>query len=232
MSEEFNLETYLCILENKFEIYLFDKIKSQILYKNEIIINNYFLDFRNLNLFLDENIIKIEKLIGKFIKNIFIIIDNDKIFQLNMGIRKKNYDKKISIDILKSLLLESKDIFQKNYQDYKILHIIVSNYFIDGKNLNYFKSSASAEDLGLVINFISIPVSFSNKLERQLEKYQIKINKYLSKRYIDEFFKNQEIIFPAMVYKILTGSNDNEVHLTPKFQKNEGFFEKFFKLFS
>ena len=69
MSEEFNLETYLCILENKFEIYLFDKIKSQILYKNEIIINNYFLDFRNLNLFLDENIIKIEKLIGKFIYN-------------------------------------------------------------------------------------------------------------------------------------------------------------------
>ena len=232
MSEENNTETYLCISKNKFEIYLFDKIKSQILYKNEIIINNYFLDFRNLNLFLDENIIKIEKLIGKFIKNIFIIIDNDKIFQLNMGIRKKNYDKKISIDILKSLLLESKDLFQKNYQDYKILHIIVSNYFIDGKNLNYFKSSASAEDLGLVINFISIPVSFSNKLERQLEKYQIKINKYLSKRYIDEFFKNQEIIFPAMVYKILTGSNDNEVHLTPKFQKNEGFFEKFFKLFS
>ena len=30
MSEENNTETYLCISENKFEIYLFDKIKLKI----------------------------------------------------------------------------------------------------------------------------------------------------------------------------------------------------------
>ena len=44
-----------------------------------------------------------------------------KYFSL-IWVSEKNYDKKISIDILKSLLLESKDLFQKNYQDYKILY--------------------------------------------------------------------------------------------------------------
>ena len=35
-----------------------------------------------------------------------------------------------------------------------------------------------------------------------------------------------------MVYKILNGSNLNEVQLIPKISKNRGIFEKFFQLFS
>ena len=40
MSEENNTETYLCISENKFEIYLFDKIKLENLFSNEISIDS------------------------------------------------------------------------------------------------------------------------------------------------------------------------------------------------
>ena len=39
------------------------------------------LDLNKLKKFLDDNIFKIEKLIGKFIKNIFLIIENEKIFK-------------------------------------------------------------------------------------------------------------------------------------------------------
>ena len=89
MSEDSNIETYLIISENKLEIYLFDKIKFENLYSNEIIINNNSLDYISLSNFLDENILKIEKLNGKFIKNIFIIIENEQIFQTQIGIKKK-----------------------------------------------------------------------------------------------------------------------------------------------
>ena len=89
MSEDSNIETYLIISENKLEIYLFDKIKFENLYSNEIIINNNSLDYISLSNFLDENILKIEKLNGKFIKNIFIIIENEEIFQTQIGIKKK-----------------------------------------------------------------------------------------------------------------------------------------------
>ena len=61
MSEENNTETYLCISENKFEIYLFDKIKLENIFSNEILIDTNSLDNLSLDNFLDENIIKIEK---------------------------------------------------------------------------------------------------------------------------------------------------------------------------
>ena len=70
MSELSDFETYLYISPNKFGIYLFDKRKMINLYKEEIEleskINN--LDINSLFEFLESNIFKIEKLIGKFIR--------------------------------------------------------------------------------------------------------------------------------------------------------------------
>ena len=89
MNEESNTETYLSISNNKLEIYLFDVIKFENLYSNEIISENNSLDYASLDNFLDENILKIEKLIGKFVKNIFIIIENEQLFRTYIGIKKK-----------------------------------------------------------------------------------------------------------------------------------------------
>ena len=46
------------------------------------------------------------------------------------------------------------------------------------------------------------------------------------------FFKDEEIEYPLMIYKILSGINENEVQLVPKNKQKKGFFEKFFQLFS
>ena len=130
------------------------------------------------------------------------------------------------------MVVESKELFQKSYKDQKIMHIIVNNYLINGKNFEYLKKDIQADDLSLIINFISIPESLSYPLENLLEKYQIKINKYLDKEYVSSFFEDETIKFPVMVCKILNGSNLNEVQLIPKISKNRGIFEKFFQLFS
>ena len=232
MSEENNTETYLCISENKYEIYLFDKDKLKKLFSNEISINRNSLDLVSLDSFLDENILKIEKLNAKFIKNIFIIIENEQIFQTQIGIKKKSYGKNINYVDIKSLLMEAKELFQKSYKDQKIMHMIINNYLIDGRNFDHFEKEILAEELSLIINFTSIPDSLSYHLEKVLEKYQVKINKYLHKKYVMNFFKGQTIEFPLMICKILEGSNLNEVQLVPKIQKNKGFFEKLFQLFS
>ena len=232
MSEENITETYLCISENKYEIYLFDKDKLKKLFSNEISINCNSLDRESLGSFLDENIIKIEKLNGKFIKNISIIIENEKIFQTQIGIKKKSYNQNINYKAIKSLLMEAKELFQKSHKDQKIIHMIINNYLIDGRNFDHFEKEILAEELSLIINFTSIPDSLSYHLEKVLEKYQVKINKYLHKKYVMNFFKGQTIEFPLMICKILEGSNLNEVQLVPKIQKNKGFFEKFFQLFS
>ena len=91
MIEDLEFETYLSISTSKFGIYLFDVRNLKNLYKQELILENQTedIDYKSLKNFLDSNIYKIEKLIGKFIKNIFIVIDNKKILRLNIGIKKK-----------------------------------------------------------------------------------------------------------------------------------------------
>ena len=155
-----------------------------------------------------------------------------KYFKHKLELKKKSYKKNINYKDIKSLLIEAKELFQKSYKDQKIMHMIINNYLIDGKNFDHFEKEILTDELSLIVNFISIPDSFSYHLEKVLEKYQVKINKYVHKTYVMSSFKRQSIKFPLMICKILEGSNLNEVQLVPKIQRNRGFFEKFFLLFS
>ena len=91
MNKDLELENYLSISPNKFGIYLFDKNNLKNLYKEELIINDNskFLNLTNLQKFLDNNIFKIEKLSGKFVENIYLVLENKKILSLKIGIKKK-----------------------------------------------------------------------------------------------------------------------------------------------
>lgn len=70
------------------------------------------------------------------------------------------------------------------------------------------------------------------QLEKILEKYQIKINRYLCGSYIGEFSRVHGAEFSTMANKIIKGFNKNEVELVKKNEEKTGFFEKFFQLFS
>ena len=71
MTEELNYHTYLNITKESFEIYLFDTSNFNNVYKDKILSNNEkHFDLEILDK-IDKNIFKIEKLIGKFVNNIF-----------------------------------------------------------------------------------------------------------------------------------------------------------------
>ena len=148
MIEE-DLETYLSISKNKFEIFLFDKINLKNLYKEELEIKNIidFEELNNLTKFLDDNIFRIEKLSKKFIKNIFVIIENSQNLNINISIKKKNYDYLVNSESLKNTLTEIKDLFKENYRDQNIIHMIVNNYLINGKRYFFFEDSIKSDDL-------------------------------------------------------------------------------------
>tara|TARA_B100001063_G_C16465069_1_gene405068 strand:+ start:134 stop:415 length:282 start_codon:yes stop_codon:yes gene_type:complete len=92
MIEEIYFDTFLYVSNKKYQLIVFDKNKLKNLYNEELRLNNEFnsLDLNNLEKFLDENIYKIEKLVGKFIKNIILIIKNNKNLNVNISIKKKN----------------------------------------------------------------------------------------------------------------------------------------------
>ena len=233
MNEEQLIENYLSISSNKFGIYLFDVKNLKILYKKELVINenDNSLDFSFLKKFLDDNIFKIEKLSGKFIENIFLIFEDEKIFNLEMGIKKKNYNGFITKEYLENYLIDAKDLFRENHPDKNIIHMIINKYHINNKSYLSFEENLNCDLLALEIQFKSISNTILYDLNKVLEDYQIKITKCLDGNYIKNFF-DEDIELAEMSHRIINGSNVNEVLFRPKSQKKLAFFEKFFQLFS
>ena len=232
MSKELELENYLSISPNKFAIYSFETNSLKNLYKEEIIINQKnFIDFDLLKNFLDKNIFKIEKLSGKFIKNIFLVCDDKNILNLKVGIKKKNYNTSINRDYIENLLTEAKDLFLENYQNEKIIHMIIHKYLINGKSYSLLEDDLKSDNIALELQFKSISKNFINEIDNILQKYQIKIVKSLDESYVKNLFNNDEEL-SEMCHKIMSGYNENEVRFIPKTSKKLAFFEKFFQLFS
>ena len=147
MIEELSFEVYLSISQKKFEIYLLDKKNLKNIYQEEVYLKSDtdLIDYNLMNSFLDKNVFKIEKLIGNFLRTIVIIIENEKVLKLSIGIKKKNYGEKINQNYLESSLTELKDLFKENYQNNKIMHFIVNRYLIDGVNYTSFDEEVIGE---------------------------------------------------------------------------------------
>ena len=233
MNRENEFQYYLNISPNKLGIYLFDSKELKNLYKEELTLNynTDHINSDNLKKFLDRNIFKIEKQIGKFIKNIYLIYEDQNILNFKIGIKKKNYNDIITKEYLENSLIEAKDLFRENYQGQEIIHMIINKYFIDNKGYSSFEENFKCDYFALEINFKSISTDTIYDLNKILENYQIKIIKFLDGSYVKANF-SKDIELAEMSYKILCGYNQNEVIFVPKSAKKLAFFEKFFQLFS
>ena len=234
MTEESIFEAYLSISQKKFGIYLLDKKNLKNIYKEEIHLENdsNLIDYILLNSFLNKNIFRIEKLIGNFLRNLAVIIENDQTLNFSIGIKKKNYGEKINKHYLENSLAELKDLFKENYQNNKIMHFIVNRYLIDGVNYKSFDQEIDGQDMCVEVSFISISNILIKEISNVLEKYQIKIDGFFESKYINNLFQNEHLDLSLIAFKIQSGHNQNEVALSTKSYKKRGFFEKFFQLFS
>ena len=215
MIKETDFKTFLYISKKKYQIFVYHKSNSKNLYNEEMNINED-MELNNLLIFLDKNIFKIEKKINNFINDVILIVEDEKIFNTNIGIKKKNYEKLVDQKYLENNLTEIKDIFRENYQNQIIMHMIIIN----------------DDYLCLEVNFISIPNSFTFIFDKLLENHQIKIERYMSASYIKSFFAEDKTELSLMAKKIYNGLNKNEVKLVSRNKENKGFFERFFQLFS
>ena len=233
MIKQKNFETYLYISKNTFNIFVYEKINRKNLYNENLKVDEQFnfQDLNNLSKFLDDNIFKIEKLIGIFIKNIILIIESDEISFVDVGIKKKRYDSLVGNKNLEKTLVELKDLFKESYKDRHIMHMVIVNYFINGKKYSTFVNDLDVNELCLEVSFRSISNNLVSILDKILEKYQIKVNQYMDGKYISSFF-DENFKLPDMADKIRNGYNENEIIIVPKDVRNIGFFEKFFQFFS
>ena len=234
MNKEIDFETYLIISYGKFEIFLLDIKNHKDIYQEEFKFRDVSekLDFNLLNDFLENNIFKIEKLAGNFVNNINIVIENKSILTSNIGIKKKNYTGEITDIILESMLTDVKDLFKENYNQYKLIHMIIDKYIIDGVSYSSLQDQISNDEICLEIKLISIPNLLILEIENILKKYQIQVNNYLDKGYVKDFIFDKQLDISQMAHNLKIGMNKNEIQITSKSSKKLGFFEKFFQLFS
>ena len=234
MIEEIDFETFLYVSNEKYQVSVFDKKKLKNLYNKELKFDYKLnsLDLNNLTKFLDENIYKIEKSVGDFVKNIILIIESDKSLNVNISIKKKLYDNFLSQKHLENNLTELKDLYKENYQDQSIMHMIIINNTINDEKYSRFNSNIKGKNFFLEVNFISISNELVISLNKNLEKYQIKVSRYMCGNYIKKFFDIDQNEISLKAHRLINGQNVNEVALVAKGIENKGFFEKFFQLFS
>ena len=233
MTEETDFETYLYLSSKEFKIFLFDKKNIKNLFQDSLIIKNNFdfIEFTELTNFLDINIYKIEKLIGNFVKNIFLIIDNKNNLVINLG-NKKRLENKINKESLKNTLIKLKNLINENYKNQTIMHILINNQLVYDDNENSLIENKDTNHQYLELNFITLSNDLIINLNKVLQNYQIKISKFIDGKYVKDYFKDNELELSLATHKLINGFNNNEVIIVPKNTKNQGFFEKFFDVFS
>ena len=231
MTQETGFETFLFISKNKYQIFVYNKNHSKNLYNEEI--NNIDqIGLNTLSKFLDDNIYKIEKMIKKFVRNIILIIEDDKVLDVSISLKKKNYEKNIDQKYLENNLVEVKNIFRENYQDQIIMHMIIVDNDKNESNFLLNNDNQNDDYMFLEINFISITNDFTFYFDKLLESHQIKISRYMSYKYIKSYISEDSTTLSFMANELCNGLNKNEVQLVSKSVENKGFFEKFFQLFS
>jgi hypothetical protein len=226
MIKDTDFKIFLYVSKDKYQIFVYDKNNSKNLYIDEIK-NDDEVELHILSKFIDENIYKIEKMIKKFIRNIILIIEDDKVLDVSISL-KKNYEKNIDQKYLEKSLVEVKDIFRENYKDQIIMHMIV----VDNDKNEYNFLLNNDNHLYLEINFISITNNFTFYFDKLLESHQIKISRYMSFKYIKSYIGEDFTELSMMANKLSKGSNKNEVQIVSKNVEKKGFFERFFQLFS
>ena len=229
-------------LGNRIFLFLsFDKFKivalnsnDELVYKKEILTNNKSnqIDPKFLDNFLGENIFKIEKELNEFVKNIFLIIDNQNIFSIYLSIKNKFDNIIINSNSINKLLFEAKSCCKKTLEDFDVLHMKIDQFYIDGAYFKTLPEKRNYKNFSIEINFICLPRKISKTIEDVLAKYQISLDKMLSFNYLNNFLDDNNNNLYITAQKILDGLNQNEVSITSKNPKKKGFFEKFFNFFN
>tara|TARA_B100000579_G_scaffold202256_1_gene165409 strand:- start:230 stop:934 length:705 start_codon:yes stop_codon:yes gene_type:complete len=234
MENELNFETYLFINDKKLIICVIRNTTREIIYKEQMILNDSFdqLKFKRLNDFLEKNIFKVEKTLKNFIKNIFVILDSTEFFPIEISIKKENNGRLINLKTLSYPLNDLKNLCQSNFQDKKIIHMLIENYRINNNNYSFLPDNLSCDNFSLDVKFICLPKKLIEELEIILKRYHILINQVLCASYIENFFDEDNFDVFTTASRIVSGHNTNEVLLVNKTLKNKGFFEKFFDFFS
>ena len=232
MSNNVFFDAYIHISIRKFSICVIHLENSKKIYENKSLIRNDLnkIDFQKFQKFLDDNVLKIEKTLKEFIKNIHIIIETEDFSNIQISLKNYNNGRILTSRDLSYSLNEARYQCKKTLENKKIVHMLIDNYRVNDQDYTFLPENLECNNYSLDIKFICLSHNFVKKLENCLEKYQISISKIINAEYVENYFNNDDDLF-IKAKKITEGCNPNEIEFLNKIRKKQGFFEKFFNFF-
>jgi len=207
---------------------------SKILYEKKFFQDSLDLtnDLENLKKFLDENIFRIEKKFSHYINDIYLIIDDEDLINIDLSLIKEFEDLSLNSKYIQTGISNIKESVLKSNIDFELVHMII-NRFIVGKN-NYFElpDYINQKNFFLELRLICHKKEKIFNYKRLLSYYQISIKKILDYKYIASFKTDQMEHESLIASRLINGLNKNEINFLKRQPKNIGFFEKFFKFLS
>ena len=231
-----NFHIYLEFSHTELNIAAFNKINNKLEYSNQKLYKSYFnnneLNFDILQNFVEENILEVEKAIGEFVKDIYLMIETPQSTSINLSVLKNNEGNKITKQDVMYLIQDAKQQILKSNSAIEIIHIITENYNLDNMNHNFLPLDTNCKKFSIDIKFICFPKDLLRNFEQLFLKQQIFINKFICSNYVKTFnSKNNEKHICEKGKEIVEGINKQEVVSIPKIVEKTGFFERLFHFF-
>ena len=234
MIRESNFQIYLYLNNTQYKIYVTDNKTNEKIYSEKLTIeeNSTELKFSKIDEFLDSNILKIEKKLNSFIKDIYVILDSKEFHSIKLSIKKNNNGNLINSEALIHPLSDLKNLCHSNLLNKKIIHFFIEKYVIDNKFYTSLPENVKCNIFSLDTEFICLSKNLIENIEKTLKKYHISLIQILSASYVEKFKDNTDNTIFTTASKIISGHNRNEVLLNSKIPKKQGFFERFFNFFN
>ena len=136
MNDDLVFEVFILVSKNKFAISAMNYDTSEKIYEYELLIENNLneFDFEKLQEFLDNNILKLEKNLKQFIKEVTLILETEDFLNVQLSVKNNNNGKILTLEDLSYSLNEAKDQCKKTLQNKKIIHMLIKNYLLDNNN--------------------------------------------------------------------------------------------------
>ena len=234
MQNNLDYRTFILLSPNKYSITVTNL-------KNEIIFEKALKDIhmdgtKEINLyilenFLKKNIFEIEKKLKKFIKSIYLLIDNNDIYSINFSIKNKVDIISLDTKIVNELLVDARSYCKDTLKDVDILHIKIDQFYIDNNYYDVFPDKKKCKNLSIDLSFVCLPDYVLKNIKKLLSEYKISVDKVFSHSYLKGFSSDKSKNIYEIAQKVMFGLNENEVSITNQNPKNKGFFERFFEFF-
>jgi len=234
MTRGADFHTFLYLNNTQYIIYVTDNKTNEKIYSERLAIEENFTELKlsKLDEFLDSNILKIEKKLNSFIKDIYVILDSEEFHSIKLSIKKDNNGNLINSEALIHPLSDLKNLCQSNLLNKIIIHLIIEKYVIDNKFYTSLPENIKCNIFSLDTEFICLSKNLIENIEKILKKYHISLIKILCATYLEKYKDNTDNNIFTTAGRIISGHNSNEVLLTGKITKKQGFFERFFNFFN